>query len=404
MGTITRRLFDEDAYIHTFDTVITAVQTDTRPYYLELAETAFYPEGGGQAGDTGRLYVEGQCLTVADTREKDGRIRHILSDDSDVSTLKAGDAVHGELDWDARFERMQNHSGEHIVSGLIHEAYGYENVGFHMGHAFITIDFNGPLTMEQLREIEWKANKVIWTDRELDIRIYKDGVPEEVTYRSKKALTGDVRIVSIPGADVCACCGTHVARTGEIGLISIFSVTPLRGGVRVEMLCGGRALRYLTQIFEQNHAVSVALSAPETATAAAVDKLKAAAADTSFRLMGMQNREIASIIETLADKGDILYAAEGYSMEQVRKLCVGAMEVCGGTCLVLSGSDDSGYAYAIGRQDGDLKGFVKDMNAALEGRGGGRPYFLQGNLNAPLHQITAYMQERMPGIRLILPQ
>ena len=182
--------------------------------------------------------------------------------------------VTGSIDWDWRFSLMQHHSGEHILSGLIHEAYGYNNVGFHMGKDAVTIDFSGMLDDAALAELERKTNEKIWEDLPVEI-LWPDA--EELArlpYRSKKELTGEVRIVRFPGADLCACCGTHVKRTGEIGLLKILSCVKFHDGVRMEILVGRRAMEYLTGTFEQNKQISGLLSARPMETAAAAARLQ----------------------------------------------------------------------------------------------------------------------------------
>lgn len=392
---MTEKLYEQDAYLREFDAAVSAFGKDKDRSFVVLTRSAFYPEGGGQPGDRGALFFEGEDgglrrAAVLDTHEKDGEIIHYTD-----TLIPPGTHVHGEIDWAFRFDQMQNHSGEHIVSGLVHEAYGYNNVGFHMGSERITIDFDGMLDAAQLRGIEQKANAIVWQDVETQIRICTQEEAAELTYRSKKELTGLVRIVSFPGADTCACCGTHVRRTGEIGLIRLISAEKFRGGVRVELLCGRRALAYLEEMEEQNHRISVLLSAKPGETAAAVERLKESAAADAYRLVEMENEKFRQMAQDLSGKGDVLLIPEGLGPDQVRRVCAEVMETCGGMCAVFSGSDDTDYKYVIGHKGGDVRALVKRMNEALSGRGGGKPFFVQGRVQTTKTAIEGFFAEEL---------
>ena len=280
-------------------------------FYIILDESAFYPEGGGQPSDTGYL----DDVKVKEVHEKDGELLHYTD-----KPLETGTEVQGRIDWARRFDLMQQHSGEHMVSGLIHEAYGYDNVGFHMGSDTITVDLNGPLDETQLSEIERKTNEKIWEDSAVKILYPTSEELEKIDYRSKKELTGQVRIVEFPGADICACCGTHVTHTGEIGMVKLLSVEKFREGVRIEMICGKRVLDYLNMVNEQNHQISVKLSAKIDKTAQAVERLQ----DENFRLKGQVNQFVDDMCrkeaERYAGSGSVLLFVDGMDNDGVRKL------------------------------------------------------------------------------------
>lgn len=380
----TTRLYYEDAHLREFDAAVVSCRPDKNGWAVVLDRTAFYPEGGGQPGDTGTL----GAVRVTDTRTREGQLVHICD-----GPLEAGAAVHGVLDWTRRFDFMQLHSGEHIVSGIIHRRFGYENVGFHMGAEMVTIDFSGALDWQQLREVEQEANEAVWADRPVEIRTVDGAEKAQAVYRSKKELPGAVRLVSFPGKDTCACCGTHVARTGEIGLIKIFSCQKFHEGVRLEMLCGRRALAYVDAILEQNRAVSNLLSAKPQQTAAAVERTLGELTQVKYRAGALEGRIIAREAQTLAGAGDTLLFME-LSAEGLRQMADAGMRACGGVCAVFTGSDEAGWRYAIGQAGGDLRAFGKALNAALSGRGGGKPEFLQGSVQATRAQIEAFWKER----------
>ena len=280
----TEKLYYQDSHLTTFTATVLSCEAGKHGWDVILDRTAFYPEGGGQPGDRGVL----GGVTVTDTHEKGGDIVHYCD-----APLEVGSTVDGKIDWDYRFDLMQHHSGEHILSGLIHAAYGHDNVGFHMGKDAVTIDFSGMIPEADLPELERKTNEIIWKNRPVQI-LWPDAEQlTQIPYRSKKALTGEVRIVEFPGADICACCGTHVKRTGEIGLLKILSCVKFHEGVRMEILFGRKAMEYLTGTFNQNKQISGLLSAKPMETAAAAARLQQELGDVKYR--AGQLEEIKSV-------------------------------------------------------------------------------------------------------------
>lgn len=380
---ITERLFYQDSWMKEFQGKVLECRKSTEGFQIMLDRTAFYPEGGGQPSDTGFLNE----VFVEQVQEIDGEVWHFTE-----QALEPGTKVTGKLDWERRFDLMQQHSGEHIVSGMIHERYGYNNIGFHMGPETITIDFDGEISQEGLQEIEAEANRYVWENHPIQITYPDEEERKILPYRSKKELTGEVRIVTWPGADICACCGVHVKCSGEIGQIMLVSSQRAKGGVRIEMLCGGRALTYSNRLKEQNRKISNLLSAKWMETAEAVEKLSEEYQKTQFRLVGMENERIENIAREKSGQGDQLIFDDSLSADHVRKLAVRVMETCGGRCAVFSGNDREGYRYAIGEEHGDLRGFVREMNQALHGRGGGKPFFVQGSVEAAEEEIRLFFK------------
>lgn len=369
----TRRLYYENVYTKEFEAKVLECRKTPKGYQILLDQSAFYPEGGGQPADVGML----GDISVLDVHEKDGELLHYT-----VEPLEVGAKVVGTIDWDRRFDLMQQHSGEHMVSGLIHAALGLDNVGFHMGSDVITIDFNGIIDADQMRKFEIKVNQEIWKNLPVQI-FYPTGEELKVLpYRSKKELTGKVRIVVFPGVDRCACCGTHVTHTGEIGMVKLLSVVRFREGVRMEMICGKRVLDYLNMVNDQNHGVSVQLSAKPDKTAEAVRRLWEENNHLRFRMNQMEQQNFAIEAERHTDAGDVLLFQEGLEADSVRKLADAVMQTCKGRCAVFSQNSDGSYKYAIGEKDGDLRNLTKELNAALQGRGGGKPFFVQGSVQA----------------------
>ena len=392
---MTQKLYYEDVYLKEFDAIVTGCEEKNGRFFAVLNRSAFYPEGGGQSGDRGILVRQDQIrVEVLDTHEKGEEI--VLTCSGPVS---AGEKVHGILDWEFRFDRMQNHSGEHIVSGLIHERYGCNNVGFHMSLDRMTIDLDGEIPEEGLREIERRANEIVWANVPIRTDTYTQEEAAKIAYRSKKDLEGSIRVVSIPGADVCACCGTHVAQTGEIGLIKLLSHERFKGGVRMEMMCGRWAYQYIDRICRQNHEVSVHLSSPMEETGGAAKRLVEENRQLKGRLIEQLYQRIDQKAEELAGAGDILLFVPGGDSVAAQKLTAKVMETCRGAVFSFAGSDQDGYKYAAGLLNGDLKALIREMNAALNGRGGGKPFFQQGSVTASGEQIEAFLRERYPFLK-----
>ena len=385
---MTEKLYDQDAYAVEFDAKVISCEAYQEKkesgYHVILDRTLFFPEEGGQSPDKGTI----DGIEVTDVQIKKDVITHSLKE-----PLAVGETVHGIIDWTHRFNNMQQHSGEHIVSGLVHEAYGYDNVGFHMSSDVITVDFSGVLTETQLAEIEAETNQKIWENTPVEIFYPPKEELEKLSYRSKKELTGQVRLVRFPGSDLCACCGTHVTHTGEIGAVKILSVENFHEGIRMTMICGKRVMDYLNMIDDQNHQISVKLSAKTGETAAAVARLQ----DENFRLKGKVSHMVDELCATEAqrweDAGSVLLFHDGLESDQVRRMADAVMQTCSGCCAVFSKGEDGSYKYAMGELNGDLRQFTKEMNAALNGRGGGKPFFVQGSVKASEEEIRGFFRQ-----------
>ncbi|MCI6676594.1 MAG: alanyl-tRNA editing protein [Clostridiales bacterium] len=380
---MTEKLFYSNEYQMEFTAKVLECQAGKKGYEIILDRTAFYPEGGGQPWDTGIL---GDCR-VTEVHEKKETIIHYTD-----APLEVGATVTGTIDWQRRFDLMQQHSGEHIVSGVIHRKFGYDNVGFHMGADVVTIDFNGELTQEQMQEVELEVNRYIWENRACEVSFPTQEQLKVIPYRSKKELSGAVRIVTFPEGDICACCGLHVHCSGEIGMVKLLSVQKFRQGVRMEMICGKRVLDYMNMLQHQNTEISVLLSAKQEKVAESVQRL----AEENFHLKGhimkMEEKEFRAIAEQIKDAGNVLLFEEGLTSDSIRKLAVACMESCKGICAVFSPAEDGSMRYAIGQADGDLRAFVKQMNTELNGRGGGKPFFVQGSVKADQSKVQQYFE------------
>lgn len=381
----TRKLYYEDSHIRHFTATVLSCTDIGKGFEIILDATAFYPEGGGQAADTGIL----GGVHVIDTRERGETVVHLCD-----GALEVGAVVEGTVDYALRFPRMQQHSGEHIVSGILFRRYGWQNRGFHMGTDIITVDTEGVVPPEDLAAIEAEANAAVWAN--LPVKTWYPSAEElpTIPYRSKKALTGPVRIVEFPGYDICACCGTHVQATGEIGLIKLFSSVGFRGGSRIEMACGEQALRLLNTAYEQNKLVSQAFSAQIHETGAAARRMNDVLAQQKYRIVGLEWRIFAAISAGYAGKGDVVHFEDNLDSTAVRELADAIAETCGGAACVFSGSDESGYAFCLVTRNGDLRALGKDMTKALNGRGGGKPICQQGRVQATKEEIEGFFAAR----------
>ena len=379
----TKKLYYDNPFLQRFAAVVTACEEAKGGWAVTLDQTAFYPEGGGQPYDTGTL----GGVKVLEVHEKDGVVTHLCG-----APLAVGESIEGEIDWARRFDHMQQHSGEHICSGLICARFHCDNVGFHMGTDTVTIDFNADISWDALAEIEEAANRYIYEDHPIDIQLHRGAELDAIDYRSKKPLEGDVRIVTFPQADCCACCGTHVARSGQVGLVKFLSVQRFRDGVRIELLCGGRALRYLSSCWEQSLHIAQALSVKPTASFAGVERLLTELSALKQRCARLEESVFAQTAAQYEGKGDVLLFEDEMSGDSLRKLCDAVASTCGGRCAVFAGTDGA-YKYAIGLVSGDLRELTKKLNAELSGRGGGKPNFVQGSVAAARRAVEKFFCE-----------
>ncbi len=380
----TVKLYYENAYTQDFTAVVQSCEAVKNGFAVTLDRTAFYPEGGGQPADHGTL---GEAR-VLDVHEKDGVVTHLCD-----RALSVGAEVSGRIDWARRFDHMQQHSGEHIISGMLCSTFHCDNVGFHMGADVVTIDYNAPITWEQALEVERRANAYIWADH--PIRIWYPSAEElaALPYRSKKELTGAVRITEFPGADRCACCGTHVTSSAQVGLLKLLSCQKFRDGVRLELLCGQRALDCLASGWEQARQIGQALSVKPQSAFAAVSRLQEELLSLKEKAARLEEADFARTAAQYRGAGSILHIAEPLDGDGARRLCDAIAKAAGGRCAVFAGRDGD-YRYAVIENGGDLRQFIKDMNTALHGRGGGRDGFAQGSAACTAEELRAFFQMR----------
>ncbi len=416
---MTEKLFYQDSHLAAFEArVLACGEADKADqaagrtgYRVELDRTAFFPEGGGQYADTGIL----GGVRVTDVQEEDGRVIHFTD-----GPLEDGAQVEGSIDWEERFMKMQQHTGEHIVSGLVHARFGYDNVGFHLGSEDCTMDFNGEITEEQLSEIELEANRAVWKNLKVETIYPPREELAQMEYRSKIEIEGQVRIIVIPGYDRCACCAPHVAYTGEIGVIKLTNVQRYKGGARVTMLCGVRALADYALKQRQEKEICAMLCAKDNETAEGVRRLKEECSAVKYELGEKEKKLIRYEAERIPEGEDaVCIFTEDIKGESMRLLMNAALDSGHSLCAVFhpeSGSvskagkekrtgekkgarPEKVCRYVIGSRDIDVRPLAKDLNSTFQGRGGGKAGMVQGTAVGEEDEIRKWFLEKAEELR-----
>lgn len=379
------RLFDTDSYLKEFQaTVVSCEQKNEDTWRVVLDRTAFFPEGGGQTGDTGWLNE----IEVIDTREKAGMIYHETK-----KPIEIGMQIAGKIDFAARFDKMQQHTGEHIISGIVCSTYGYNNVGFHLSSQITTLDFDGELSAEQVREVEVRVNQAIHENLPVQVLLPSKEELKMMDYRSKIEIEGQVRIVEIPGIDTCACCAPHVKTTAEVGLVKIQSCDRHRGGCRLTIVCGMRALRDYQQKQDSVSKVSAALSAKPEKIAEAVEHLQEQQAKLREQLNHIQAMYLQEKLEKIsAEDSCVCIFEETLDSIAMRNFVNEAMERCSGICGAFIGNEKSGYHYILGSKTIDVREVSKQLNTQFHGKGGGKPQMVQGSLSGSEEEIRSVLE------------
>lgn len=391
----TKKLYDLDAYATEFDAVVVSCEEKTSTeskemnggstvYEVVLDQTLFFPEEGGQTSDQGTI----NGIKVLDVQMKKGVIIHTIA-----ARLAVDTAVHGVINWNHRFNNMQQHTGEHIFSGLVHQKFGYDNVGFHLSDQVVTMDFSGVLTQEQAAEIELKANEVILKNLPVLVSFPSKSELFSMEYRSKIEIEGQVRIVTIPDTDVCACCAPHVKSTGEIGILKIMSMQNYKGGVRLSILCGLRAL----QAFRSQNALlaelSGLLSANQDTLVSSVQKLKDNNQSLKYDLIQEKQRFLmAKLAQIPEDEVNVFLFEEGLDQLVMRNTVNELTAVHPGICGVFNGNDESGYQFILGSAGKDTRTVMAQLKDQFNARGGGSALMVQGSVSAAKERIREVLE------------
>ena len=383
----TVRLYEEDSGVSRFKARVIDIFEEQGQLKVVLDQTAFFPEGGGQSADTGTI----AGVQVQDVQMEEGIIYHFVD-----GRLSKGAEVEGILDWKKRFIKMQQHTGEHIVSGLIHSTYGMKNVGYHLGSVDSTMDFNGILTQEQLRQIENEANEVVYQDLPVEVIYPSADELGSFDYRSKIEIEGQLRLVKIGSYDLCACCAPHLSSTGSIGAIKLTDVKRYKGGVRVTMLCGSRAMVDYQNKEKDVKTISEALSAKEDKVADAVERL-IAERDRLREMIREQQKQLLSYrVKEIDPTDEVVYTFEaGLDANGAREL-VNLIVVNGAQCaMVMFGDESDEYKYVLGSSGADIRLVGKQLNEQFEGRGGGQARMVQGMIKGERTDIEDYIKTKL---------
>ena len=380
---MTQKLYDVDSHLYEFAAKVVSCEKTEKGYAVVLDRTAFFPEGGGQLADTGKI----GDVNVTDVQIND-EIYHYTD-----GPLEVGREYPCALDREKRFRRMQNHSGEHILSGIVYKLYGYANVGFHMGSEDITVDYSGPLTREQIAEIERLCNVAVSENLEITA-VYPE--PEELakmTYRSKLELTENVRIVTVEGYDACACCAPHVSRTGEIGIIKLLDSEKSKCGTRIHLLCGFDALDDYNARYRMIADAAKSLSIKQNDLGNAVSRMEKEISDLKFKMYALRQELIAyKTAEIPETDGNICFFEEELNRNDMREIMNRGIEKCLGACAVFCGSDEAGYTFVAGSKSLNMTEIAADLRVKFGAKGGGSPEMIQGSVNATEAQIREYFR------------
>lgn len=381
---MTEKLYDLNSYVWEFDCKVTDLYKDGDNLIVETDRTAFFPEGGGQSSDVGYL----STLYVKDVQNKCGKILHIVENyEENVEKISIGDSIKGKIDEKKRFSDMQQHSGEHIFSGIVHTLYGYDNVGFHLGTQAVTLDFNGVLNYDDVCKVEDLVNEAVWANKKIKVFYPDEDELKRINYRSKKELDEAIRIVEIEGVDVCACCAPHVKRTGEIGIVKVLSFEKYKGGTRLYILCGERALRDIREKLTENKKISNLLSSRETETFQMVEKIKKDNADLSYKLNGARLDVLRLQAEKIEKKEKILVFCDLDDINSIREYADMLSEKAEKFGAVF-GKSDKGYKFVIiTKTDYDINSVVLSLREKLSAKGGGRGAIVQGSVDAEKEEI-----------------
>ena len=387
----TEKYYEHDAYRREAAGRILAAEPDAKTGggRIALDGTVFYPEGGGQPADKGTLTLaDGTVLPVTDVHEQGGIIWH------SVASLPAGAVPGAEvqeaIDWEWRFDKMQQHTGEHILSGILHSMFGAENVGFHIGSDAVRMDTSVPIDAAGLKAAETAANRIVWENVPVLITYPTREELARLTYRSKKEIEGQVRIVTIPGADVCACCGTHTAFTGAVGQIKILTAENYKGGVRLSIVCGGRALEAAQAMRARQADIGALLSAKSDQTAVAVHRIYNEYTTLKFNHFGLCSQLFDALAAQVTPGEPAIRIVPGLDPDGLHRLAVRLSEATTGLCAALT-PNEKGTGYCLAQAGGDVRALTKELNAALNGRGGGKPGICQGSCGAEPEQVAEFL-------------
>ena len=380
---MTEKLYYKDSFIAEFDATVLECKNNDNHFEIRLDKTAFFPEGGGQPGDIGFI----GDVPVFDTKEHSGEIYHYTK-----APIEVGTAILCKIDFPLRFSRMQCHSGEHIVSGIIHTLFGFDNVGFHLSDNDVTIDISGVLSEDDIRKVELLANEAIAKDFEVKEYFPTKDEAKNFNYRSKLEIEEDLRLIEFEGYDICACCAPHVKRSGQIGVIKLLDFANYKGGVRIHMLCGMRALADYQTKYRSVLEISNTLSAKQSEVSDAVLRLKSENDSLKHEISAMRRAIADELIATAkTTEKNLVFFSSVLDAASLRYLANAGLEKCCGICAAFTGKDGA-YTFCMVSKSINLKEKAKEIGEALHGRGGGSADMICGSVSATKSEIETYLK------------
>ena len=423
----TEKLYDNNPYLKEFSAVIAGVENTNEGILIELDRTLFFPEEGGQSSDTGYMWImkeevdgrddlsdpgtqgpetvdeEIAGLRIAHVLIKDGRIFHLAEPignapengpEASDNALRAGLSVRGRIDWERRFSNMQNHTGEHILSGILHRDYGSENTGFHLSDNIVTLDTSRQLDKAMIKELERKANEAVYADLPINCRYYGEEELKEIEYRSKKELNEDVRLVTIPGIDICACCAPHVSGTGQVGIIKVISAINYKGGTRLTILSGRRAFEYLSAEHDITGELTHKLSVSPERLTEAVDKLMRQLNDIKLEKAELAGKRLFKKLEELPEneKNAVIFTEDTAVNNITRRNAVNTLaKKYRGICAVFVGEGE--YRFILAHPEGDARETAKLLKDKFGARCGGSREMIEGSVCAGEEELRALFRD-----------
>lgn len=380
----TEKLYYENAYVSDFYASVISVAKADDGFDVILDKTAFFPEEGGQKSDTGKI----GDAAVSGVRIEEDVLIHLA--DKEVSG-----EVECTLDFDARLDKMRQHTGEHILSGTICRLFGYDNVGFHLGDDDVTCDFNGHLTANDIRTAETEANKAVLLNRKITGYYPDKQTLETLDYRSKSGIEGNIRIVEIEGIDLCACCAPHVAYTGEVGLIKITEAVSYKGGMRLHIACGERALRDYQIKTDNLSVIAKALSSGQNNAADYFEKYAAETASLKQKVSELAGELIFLKANAVQETDSALVVFEdGLDMNGLRRFANALQGKYKTVCAVLSKTGD-GFSFTALSDTVNMREVAKTLSQSFSARCGGSDKMIQGTVTATDTQIKTFFESIM---------
>lgn len=379
----TKKLYELDSFQQSFDAKVIACEKVDGFYQVQLDETCFFPESGGQSGDRGWLNDQ----EVLDTQIRNSQILHIMRQEHGI-----GETVHGQIDFERRFDLMQHHSGEHIFSGLAFSRYGAVNVGFHLSDQSVTLDLDQELSQDDLMALEQEVNQVIWQNYPISTAIYENEELDELNYRSKKALDGQVRLVTVEKVDCCACCAPHVNRTGQVGAFVIQSVEKYKGGIRLSILCGKRAIAEHHKLLAQSSMLCKVFSAKPDQLADLAEGLQNDLLMLKRKYDDLQLDYAMQKIDT-SNQPFILYVAEAMEAVTAKRLLQTILEKKYKMAMLLIGTENEDYRFYAATREIDLKILLEQLKTSFEAKGGGNKEMIQGSIRVSKEQMSEFLQK-----------